>query len=324
MEVATILTIVVLSIMLPSADVLTDINLAVKLYTPPRPPGCVWYSSQGEGKRGRLRGIYEECREDPVYFCSHHENRQHCEFYDNNIMATVLLTPFLLNYIVCFYTFFRLTTDGKKYLFLFPLLNLYPQYEAAKLIYSIYKDPVKGKKEKKDYDQNIGLHEVFLESVPTALIITVIGVRAGIIEPSLASDLLIGDLPELPGAVSLGRDQDVRDDLPPEILLVQLGAEEATETGQVVHVGSQDQFLDVLTVSHLELIEVDEVNDGGQRLLVDPLDKHLPLPSLLHVGECKGYKRTTEAPGKACGQWQKQSEISKTERLVMNCFVFHS
>ena len=27
---------------------------------------------------------------------------------------------------------------------------------------------------KKDYDQNIGLHEVFLESVPTALIITAI------------------------------------------------------------------------------------------------------------------------------------------------------
>ena len=49
------------------------------------------------------------------------------------------------------------------------------------MIYSIYKDPVKGKKERKDYDQNIALHEVFLESVPTALIITVIGVEAGII-----------------------------------------------------------------------------------------------------------------------------------------------
>lgn len=92
-------------------------------------------------------------------------------------MATVLLVPFLLNYIVSFYTFFRLTPNRKKYIFIFPLLNLYPQYEAAKLIYSIYRDPVKGKKEKKDYDQNIGLHEVFLESVPTALIITVIAVK---------------------------------------------------------------------------------------------------------------------------------------------------
>ena len=37
---------------------------------------------------------------------------------------------------------------------------------------------MKGKKEKKEFDQNIGLHEVFLESVPTALIITVIFVKA--------------------------------------------------------------------------------------------------------------------------------------------------
>ena len=38
---------------------------------------------------------------------------------------------------------------------------------------------MKGKKEKKEFDQNIGLHEVFLESVPTALIITVIWIKAG-------------------------------------------------------------------------------------------------------------------------------------------------
>ena len=37
---------------------------------------------------------------------------------------------------------------------------------------------MKGKKEKKDYDQNIGLHEVFLESVPSALIIFVIWLKA--------------------------------------------------------------------------------------------------------------------------------------------------
>merc|ERR1711988_2005594 len=87
--------------------------------------------------------------------------------------------PFLLNYIVCFYTFFRLTSSKKKYFFIFPLLDLYPQYEAAKLIYFIYKDPVKGKKEKRDFDQNISLHEVFLEAVPTTVIITVIWFKEG-------------------------------------------------------------------------------------------------------------------------------------------------
>ena len=122
MEVATILTIVVLNILLPTADVYTDINLTVKLYKPQ--PRCVEYYSGYHSLR--LRWIYEECREDPVTFCSQDENREHCISHPK--MATVLLTPFLLNYIVCFYTFFRLTTNRKKYLFLFPLLNLYPQY----------------------------------------------------------------------------------------------------------------------------------------------------------------------------------------------------
>ena len=36
---------------------------------------------------------------------------------------------------------------------------------------------MKGKKDKKDYAQNIGLHEVFLEAMPSALIIAVIGFK---------------------------------------------------------------------------------------------------------------------------------------------------
>ena len=80
MEVKTILIILALNILLPTADVFTDIILVIKLYSGGHPA-----------------------------------------------IATVLLMPFLLNYIVCLYTFFRLTTNRKKYLFIFPLLNLYPQ-----------------------------------------------------------------------------------------------------------------------------------------------------------------------------------------------------
>ena len=43
-------------------------------------------------------------------------------------VATVLLMPCLLNYIVCFHTFFRLTTNKRMCSYIFPLLNLYPQY----------------------------------------------------------------------------------------------------------------------------------------------------------------------------------------------------
>ena len=42
-------------------------------------------------------------------------------------MATAMLAPFCLNYIFCFIAFFRLGKDKKK-TFIFPLLNLYPQY----------------------------------------------------------------------------------------------------------------------------------------------------------------------------------------------------
>ena len=124
--VVTILTIVFLNIIRPTADVFSDINLMVKLYSEP-PPDCEPYSSWSDGKR--LERIYEKCEENPVTFCSKDENREHCQFYDPHYkMATVLLMPFLLNYIVCFYTFFRLTTNRKRYTFIFPLLNLYPQY----------------------------------------------------------------------------------------------------------------------------------------------------------------------------------------------------
>ena len=41
--------------------------------------------------------------------------------------ASVLLVPFLLNYFACWYTFCR-EARYKKYTFIFPLLNLYPQF----------------------------------------------------------------------------------------------------------------------------------------------------------------------------------------------------
>ena len=117
MAVATILTIVVLYILLPTADVFTDINLAVKLYKPIEKPECVI----------KFDKSYWACRRNPVGFCSKNENKQHCVF-SHYKMATVLLTPCLLNYIVSFYTFFRLTTNRRRYTFIFPLLNIYPQY----------------------------------------------------------------------------------------------------------------------------------------------------------------------------------------------------
>ena len=80
MEVTTILIIVALNIILPTADIVTDINLVIKLFQGAHPK-----------------------------------------------MATRMLTPFLLNYIVCFITFLR-KEKNKKFTFIFALLNIYPQF----------------------------------------------------------------------------------------------------------------------------------------------------------------------------------------------------
>ena len=96
MEVVTILTIMGLNIILPTADVYSDIILVVKLYKPP--PGCKFYISHYNGDR--LEGIYRECKEDPVKFCSKDENREHCVF-SHPKMAIVLLMPSLHSKRLC-------------------------------------------------------------------------------------------------------------------------------------------------------------------------------------------------------------------------------
>ena len=98
MEVASILTVLVLNIFLPTLDTFTDIILVTKLYN---------------GAEGRdLR------RETGNYEYGHHSHP---------VFASVLLGAFLLNYVACWYTFYR-EARYKKYTFIFPLLNLYPQF----------------------------------------------------------------------------------------------------------------------------------------------------------------------------------------------------
>ena len=87
METKTILVLSVLNIALPTLDTVTDINLVYKLY-------------RGAGDR---------------YIINHPR------------MASAMLTPFLLNYFVCFITFLR-KEKNKKFTFIFALLNIYPQF----------------------------------------------------------------------------------------------------------------------------------------------------------------------------------------------------
>ena len=115
MTVKTILVVLVLNILLPTLDSYTDINLVVKLYR------GAHYCVGGWGHN-------TECEVDPVNYCSKNEkNQADCKFSSHPKMAIAMLTPILLNYIVCFITFLR-KEKNKKFTFIFALLNIYPQF----------------------------------------------------------------------------------------------------------------------------------------------------------------------------------------------------
>ena len=120
MEKMIILIVFVLKIILPTLDTLTDINLVYKLYR-----GAQYCDYDDDD---RDYDDYKKCDKDPVVYCSNAENNQNvCRFSSHPKMATAMLTPFLLNFVVCFITFLRKETN-KKFTFIFALLNIYPQF----------------------------------------------------------------------------------------------------------------------------------------------------------------------------------------------------
>ena len=115
MEVKAILVLLVLNIALPTLDTVTDINLVVKLFR-----GAHYCYENFDD--------YWKCNKDPASYCSNYKNNQAvCVLYSHPKMASAMLTPILLNYIVCFISFLR-KEKNKKFTFIFALLNIYPQF----------------------------------------------------------------------------------------------------------------------------------------------------------------------------------------------------
>ena len=181
--VVTILGLLLLSIALPTLDTWTDIKMVYKLYR-----GAPYCADES----------HSECSKNPVAYCSMAGyNQTVCPFSSHPTMATVLLIPFLLNYVVCFITFLR-KEKNRKHTFIFALLNIYPQFGTyeqssreiigiiifnisvvARIIYLLVKKPSDGQKEQKIFDQEVGLMETCLESVPTVFIMIIISSSTG-------------------------------------------------------------------------------------------------------------------------------------------------
>ena len=112
-----ILRIMLLNIVLPTVDVFTDLLMTIKLFT-----GGYDCSSQGDYED------YDKCLNvtDHDLYCSSNNNPA-CYRETHPKFGTALLIPFLLSYIACFLTWARLNKNKKK-TFIFPLLNIYPQF----------------------------------------------------------------------------------------------------------------------------------------------------------------------------------------------------
>ena len=112
---------VLFNILLPVFDVFSDLRLIILLLL------------GGYGCRygGYKYGLYEDfrsCQNDPTRYCtSSSTNHTVCYTVNHPAYASMLLVPFIINYIFSFTTWWRLDTN-KKISFIFALLNLYAPY----------------------------------------------------------------------------------------------------------------------------------------------------------------------------------------------------
>jgi len=193
--VAKILPITLLNILLPTIDIVSDVYMIVKLYVGVYE--CKWTSTEEIDD-------YWSCRNDSHNFCSNSNtaNDNICTSITHPIYATVLFLPFFVTYSVCFYSWSQ-SEKGKSNNFLYPLLGMYPQFEALSVIKCLYKDFEEGLAMKKIYESKISLHEVFLEAVPTSFIYTFLFVRAYVGHSNDAGldTILFGDISDLQAEV---------------------------------------------------------------------------------------------------------------------------
>ena len=134
-----------LNILLPSADVYTDVYFIVRLNLG-RPLIYI-----GRDTRNISANSLYQVR---------HPN-----------WAALLLGPCLINYALCWFAWYN-TDKRKTFTWIAPLLSFYPQWVAARAIGLLWTQPSEGMREKRHLERNLMGNEVFTEAVPTALAMT--------------------------------------------------------------------------------------------------------------------------------------------------------
>ena len=125
-----------------------------------------------------------------------------------------------------------------------------------------------------------------LELLPESLVVDDLPVGAEFVQ---------GHVLQVLGVVAVGRDEEVGNELAPDILRLHLEAEHVHEGRHIVLVGHVGDHLHVQVVSR-QLASVDEVDHRGESPLVHLLDVDLTLSGLLHVSENHGSKHGRPEP----------------------------
>ena len=104
--------------------------------------------------------------------------------------ASLLLGPFLVNYTLAWIAWFT-TEKKKKFSWIAALLGCYPQLVATRIIWLFWTQPLKGVREKKNFERNLIANEIFTEAVPTVFILTFLWIVPG--DGPMTYDLLVGE-----------------------------------------------------------------------------------------------------------------------------------
>ena len=132
------LIVMTFNILLPSADVYSDIYLMTNLFLGiPRTRYCQWHLLSEQE--------YADCMEKNIATVA-------IETFP--LSASFLLGPCLINYGLCWLGWYS-TEKRKKFSWIAPLLNCYPQLVAARIILLIWIKPSKGMREKRHLERNL-------------------------------------------------------------------------------------------------------------------------------------------------------------------------
>ena len=154
-----------LNVALPSVDVYSDLAMVTMFFSTENPSNPFCDEKYGNGNKIRRHLCYTE---------SSHANLT--VYTRHNAWGTMLLLPFLLNYLVVWYVW--VTTDKRKAItWVAALLSFYPQFVACKIIWLIWTDNKKGLQKKRQLERDMIQYETFWEAVPSTLAMAYLLIR---------------------------------------------------------------------------------------------------------------------------------------------------